>query len=336
MNSRSLIRSALRPAFLLPVILAAALLIAAFKLGNIGSVIGRIQAITITTMVFALVLGLCYLGLKFWQLRLLLADLKLHPHWRHVLMAFTVGELALTLPFGIFAQNWVLSTHSRLHFGRTSAATVVMLLVETLVVLLFLAVVGAPGWPLLSPLAGLCAAGLVVFVLAILRFDRHLHRWALRVRNRTLHRMLVEILELVMGLKRLSNPRVLMVNILLAGLYLAALTLAFTWVGRDVGLTRLHFLTASSIYAFSLAGVLLFGGLISQIGTVEVLGMGAAQAWGFGFADGLALMLGFRLVWTGVMWLVNLPLFAALWGANRIAARRSVDDVEKALDRPGG
>ncbi len=321
---------------LLPVVLAAALLIAAFKLGNIGSVIGRIQDISLATMVITLVLGLCYLGLKFWQLRLLLADLKLHPRWRHLLLAFTVGELALTLPFGIFAQNWVLSTHSRMHFGRTSAATVVMLLVETLVVLLFLAAVGAPGWPLLSPLAAICAAGLVAFVLAILRFDRHIHRLALRVRNRTLHRMLTGILELVMGLKRLSNPRVLIANILLAALYLAALALAFTWVGRDVGLAHLHFLTAASIYAFSLAGVLLFGGLISQIGTVEVLGMGAAQAWGFGFADGLALMLGFRLVWTGVMWLVNLPLFVVLWRADRVASRRSVDNRKKAVDRPGG
>ncbi len=336
MNRQSLVRAVLRPGLLLPVLLAAALLIAAFKLGDIGSVIGRIQSISITTMLFALVLGLCYLALKFWQLRLLLADLRLHPHWRHALMAFTLGELSLTLPFGIFAQNWVLSTHSHMHFGRTSAATVVMLLVETLVVLLFLAVVGAPGWPLLSPLAAVCAAGLVAFVLAILRFDRYIHRLAQRTRNRTLHRVLIGILELVMGLKRLSNPRVLVVNILLAGLYLAALTLAFTWVGRDVGLTRLHFLTATSIYAFSLAGVLLFGGLISQIGTVEVLGMGAAQAWGFNFADGLALMLGFRLVWTGVMWLINLPLFVALWHADRSAARRSVDDVEKTLDRPGG
>lgn len=334
MSLRGVLRSGLRPAVLLPIVLAAALLIAAFKLGNLNSVLGRIQAISITTMVFALALGLCYLALKFWQLKLLLRDVGVHPHWREVLFAFTVGELALTLPFGIFAQNWVLSTRTQLHFGRTSAATVVMLLVETLVVLVFLALVGAPRWPLLAPLAAVCAVGLVVFVFVALLFDKHLRRFVRRIRHRKLRRMMFELLELVMGLKRLSNPRVLLVNVALAAIYLAALTLAFTWVGRGVGLAHLHFLTATSIYAFSLAGVLLFGGLISQIGTVEVLGMGAAQAWGFSFSDGLALMLGFRLVWTGVMWLVNLPLLVALWHKPRVKAA-SIDDIKETANSSG-
>lgn len=330
------LRVALRPAIALPVLLAAALLIAAFKLGDLGSVIGRIQAMPVKVMLYALLLGIAYLALKFWQLRLLLRDLRLHPDWRQVLLAFTVGELALTLPFGVFAQNWVLTARTQLGFARTSAATIVMLLVETLVVLIYLAVVGAPRWPELSPLAGLCAAGLVAVVFVTLRFDRKLHQLSRRVRQPLLHRALLGLLDLVMGLKRLSSPRVLLVNIAIAALYLSALTLAFTLVGHGVGLGRLDFVSATGIYAFSLAGVLLVGGLISQIGTVEVLGMGVAQAWGFGFTDGLALMLGFRLVWTGAMWLLNLPTLLVLW--HRVPAVRSasVDDLEEAADRPRG
>jgi hypothetical protein len=38
-----------------------------------------------------------------------------------------------------------------------------------------------------------------------------------------------------------------------------------------------------------------------------------AQAWGIGYTDGLAMMLGFRIVWTGSIWLLCLPLVASTW-----------------------
>lgn len=333
MKLHQLLRACARPAFALPVLLATALLVVAFNLGNLGNVMGRIQALSIGTLVFALAMGLCYLPLKLWQLHLLLADLDLHPGWRRLCLAFAVGELALTLPFGVFAQNWVLSRHQQVHFGRSSAATVVMLLVEALAVLVFLAVVGAPSWPGLAPIAAAFAAGLLVLVAVILRFEHLARRLAHRIRQPLVHRMLSEALELLLGLKRLSKPRVLAVNVVIAALYLASLTLAFTAVGRSAGLTHLSYLAAASIYAFSLAVVLIFGGLVSQIGTLEILGMGAAQAWGFSLTDGLALMLGFRIVWTGVMWLLNLPVVLMLW-RTLLAPPVSIDDFEKAPHRP--
>ncbi len=335
MKIRRLLRLCLRPAFLLPVLLAAALLVMAFKLGDLGNVLGRIQALSIGTLAFALAMGMCYLALKLWQLHLLLTDLGLHPEWRRLLLAFAVGELALTLPFGIFAQNWVLSTHRDEHFGRSSAATVTMLLVETLAVLVFLAVVGVPGWPELSPIATAFAVGLLVLVMIVLRFEQFARRLAQRVRRPFLRRILIEVLELLLGLKRLSNPRVLIVNVTIAGLYLAALTLAFTAVGRGVGLAHLSYLAAASIYAFSLAVMLIFGGPVSQIGTLEILGMGAAQAWGFSFTEGLALMFGFRVVWTGIMWLINLPVVLLLWHTLS-ATPTLIDDLEEASHRTGG
>ncbi|MGH8127942.1 MAG: lysylphosphatidylglycerol synthase domain-containing protein [Gammaproteobacteria bacterium] len=329
MTLRHGLRICLRPTFILPVLLAAALLVLAFNLGNLGNVLGRIQALSIATLSFALAMGLCYLLLKLWQLHLLLADLDLHPGWRRLCLAFAVGELSLTLPFGVFAQNWILSRHRPVHFGRSSAATVVMLLVEALAVLVFLAVVGVPGWPELAPLAAAFAIGLLVLVAVALRLEPFARRLVQRVRQPVMHRILVEALELLLGLKRLSNPRVLIVNVAIAVLYLAALTLAFTAVGHGVGLPHLSYLAAASIYAFSLAVLLICGGLVSQIGTLEILGMGAALAWGFSFTDGLALMFGFRIVWTGVMWLLNLPVVVFLW-RTLLATPTSVDNLEEA------
>lgn len=318
MKPRYKLRLLAEPALLLPVLLAGALLAVAFNLGDLGKVVGRVQAIPIAVMLFALAMGVAYLVLKLWQLHLLLANLGLHPGWRRLLLAFAVGELAVTLPFGIFAQNWILSTAGgRARFGRSSAATVVMLVVETLVVLALLAVVGIPRWPQLQPTAAICAAGFLAVVVSVLRFERIARRLALRIRRPLLHRAALEALGLLRGLKRLSSARVLAINIAIAAAYLGALAFAFMAVGRSVGLHHLSYLAAATIYAFSLAVVLICGGLISQIGTVEILGMGAAQAWGLSLTDGLALMLAFRLVWTGVIWLVNLPVVLLLWRSLR-------------------
>lgn len=322
------------PALVVPILLAGALLAVAFKLGDLGRVLGRVQAIPLWVMVFALAMGAIYLVLKGWQLRLLLANLGLDLGWRRLALAFAVGELAVTLPFGIFAQNWVLTRTGVARFGRSSAATVVMLLTETVVVLVLLAVAGIPRWPQVRPVAAVFLAGVVALVIGVLLFEHVADRLARRVRQPLLHRALREVFEMIRGLHRLSDPRLLAVNLLLAAAYLGALAFAFLAVGRSVGV-RVDYLSAATIYAFSLAVVLLCGGLVTQIGTVEVLGMGAAQAWGIGFTDGLALMLGFRLVWTGAMWLLNLPVVLVLWRSIRPqagAASVPVDDLEEARD----
>lgn len=336
MKARRVLHLLLSPKLLLPVLLTGALLAVALKLGNVGSVLARVQALPIWIMALALTAGVVYLALKFLQFYHLLVNLGLHPDWRRLVLAFCVGELAVTLPFGVFAQNWVLSATGKADFGRSSAATVIMILTETLVVLLFLAVVGIPGWPELRPLALVFAVGLLVVVFGMLRFGHVARHIGNRVKHPALRRLLAELIRLIEGLEKLSSLQLLALNLLIAGAYLGALAFAFLVVGHGVGVHHLSFLTAATIYAFSLAVVLLCGGLFSQIGTIEVLGMGAAQAWGIGLTDGLALMLGFRLVWTGVMWLVNLPVVFLLWRSlghhPEPAAVASVQRLEKAVD----
>lgn len=337
MTARRALRAIGRPAILLPLLLAAALLAVAFKLGDLPQVIGRVQAIPVRAMLVALSLAALYLAVKILQLRLMLSGLGLHFGWRRLLLAFAVGELALTLPFGLFAQNWVLTRSGAARFARSSAATVVMLGVESVVVLLLLAVVGIPRWPQTRPVAAGFLAGILILAIAGLRFARAIRRRTRHIRRPLLRRLSLEITDLVRGIGRLMHPRLLTAATLLGAVYLGALVLAFLAVGRGVGLHSLGLASAASIYAFSLAGVLLCGGLVTQIGTVEVLGMGAALAWGLSLTDGLALMLGFRLVWTGAMWLLNLPVVVVLWGAMRPEkaappADASADQLEKAPD----
>ncbi|MGH8274326.1 MAG: lysylphosphatidylglycerol synthase domain-containing protein, partial [Gammaproteobacteria bacterium] len=302
MSLRRTLRAIFHPKVILPVLLTAALLAVALNLGHVGKVIGRVQAIPIWVMAIAFAMALAYLVIKCWQLHILLREVGLHPGWHRLMLAFSVGELTVTLPFGIFAQNWVLSATGRSKgalFGRSSAATVAMLLIETVVVLLILAIIGIPHWPQLRTLAALFAFGIVVLAWVALRFGHRLEHLHGRVKHPLLRKGLNQLVELVYGLEQLKNVRLFALNLLIAAAYLGALTFAFMLVGHAMGVHHLGFLTAATIYAFSLAVVLMFGGMFSQIGTVEVLGMGAAHAWGINLTDGLALMLGFRVVWTG-------------------------------------
>lgn len=301
-------------AVIAPVVLAGALFFVAISLGDLGRALTQIHGLPLRVLAAALGLAIVYLGLKAWQLHLLLGNLGIHPGGRRLGLAFAVGELALTLPFGLFAQNWVLARTGRAHFGETAAATVVMLLVEIVVVLIVLAVVGIRGWPLVRALAVAAAAGLCLLMVFVLHFEPAARRLARRFRRPVIHRALTAAIDLLSGLSRLSNLHVLGVNAAVATGYLAALALAFMIVGRHVGLANFGFVMAATTYAFALAVVFLTGGLISQIGTVEVLGMQAAQAgFGISYAEGLTLMLAFRAVWTGAIWLCNLPVVLLLW-----------------------
>jgi lysylphosphatidylglycerol synthase-like protein len=303
-------------AVLAPIVLAGGLFFLAIKLGDLGRAMSHIRNLPLRVLALALAMAIVYLGLKAWQLHLLLGNLGIRPDWRRLGLAFSVGELAVTLPFGIFAQNWVLARTGRAHFGETAAATVVMLLVEIFVVLLLLAVVGIRGWPMVRPLALGAGIGLCVLIVFVLHFEQGARKLCRRVSQPLLHKALNGLIDMLAGVRKLSNIHFLGINAIIAAAYLSALVVAFMVVGRNVGLEHFGFLMAATTYGFALAVVFLTGGLISQIGTVEVLGMGAAQAaFGIPYAEGLTLMLGFRVVWTGAMWLCNLPVVAAMWRA---------------------
>ncbi len=46
-------------------------------------------------------------------------------------------------------------------------------------------------------------------------------------------------------------------------------------------------------------------------------------------------MFGFRVVWTGIMWLINLPVVLLLWHTLS-ATPTLIDDLEEASHRTGG
>lgn len=306
-------RRLLKPQVILPVLLAVALLAFAFSLGDVHLVLARVAKLPMRVLWLALAAAACYLACKAAQLKLMLTQIDVAIPARPFWLAFAVGELTVTLPLGMFSQNWVLSAARRVHIGRSSAATVMMVLAEVAVVFLFLAVVGVSGMPGTRPFAVAVLAGVGLLLLGLMLFEHRARTLVARLRHRWARRGADAALEMLRGLRKLSTPLLLAISIVLAAVYLGALTLAFWFVGRGMDAHHLDYLTAATIYMFSLAIILVGAGLFSQIGTVELLGMLAAHASGIDYTDGLALMLGFRIVWTSAIWLLCLPIVALLW-----------------------
>lgn len=322
-------RALLKPQVILPVLLATALLAFAFNLGDLGKVVTRLRDLPLRTLGISVAAAVIYLGCKAGQLRLMLGRIDVcippRPFW----LAFAVGELTLTLPLGLFSQNWVMSASRRVHVGRSSAATVMMLLVEVATVFLFLAVVAIPGW---GAIRWVAVALLVLFTLTVagaLLFEDKTRGLQKRFRREWVEKIANGGIELLGGLRKLCTPSTIAASLVLAAIYLGALATAFWQVGRGMHVQHLGFLDATTIYMFSLAVILIGVGLISQIGTLDLLGMAIARAWGIGYTDGLAMMLGFRIVWTGSIWLLCLPLVGATWREMPTEHRRGSRDGGK-------
>lgn len=325
----------LKPHVILPVLLATALLVFAFSLGDLGKVVARLGGLPPHVLGIAVVAAAAYLGCKAVQLRLMLARIDVRIPARSFWLAFAVGELTVTLPLGLFSQNWVMSASRRIDVGRSSAATVMMLLVEIATVFLFLAVMGVPGR---GGTRWIAVALLAVFALALaiaLVFEGRLRMLANRVRGDWQRKAARGGMEMLDGLRKLCTPATIGISLVLAAIYLGALCVAFWQVGTGMRVEHLTFLDATTIYMFSLAVILIGAGLVSQIGTLDLLGMVVAQAWGIGYTDGLAMMLGFRIVWTGSIWLLCLPTVATTWREMPSRRRQGSGDGGKEISGRG-
>ncbi|HJP97581.1 MAG TPA: lysylphosphatidylglycerol synthase transmembrane domain-containing protein [Rhodanobacteraceae bacterium] len=309
----SKLRHILKPEVVLPVLLAAALLVFAFNLGDLGKVMARLRNLPLHVIGISIGAAAVYLGCKAVQLRLMLKRIDVCIPPRSFWLAFAVGELTVTLPLGLFSQNWVMSASRRVNVGRSAGATVMMLLIEIAVVFLFLAVMGVRNWNEVRWIAVALMVLLVAFVAGAVVFEDKARELAGRVRREWLKKIAKGGVELLDGLRKLCTPHTIGVSLVLAAIYLGALTIAFWQIGRGMHVQHLDYWSAATIYAFSLAVILIGAGLISQIGTVDLLGMVIAQAYGIGYTDGLAMMLGFRIVWTGSIWILALPIVGATW-----------------------
>lgn len=330
---RGLWQRLLAPHILVPTLLSLALLLFALGLTDLPRVEGHMRHLPLASVATVLGLSVIYLVLKGIQLYILLHHLEIRVPWQPLVLAFAIGEMALTIPSGIYAQNYVLQRLGLAGFARSAAATTATLAIEGAIVIAILAAVGVPGWSWLRPLLlAFCAlmAVLVPTLARSTRLSKQVLRLATRARLAKLARGLIEIVE---GVRATMQPRVLVPCVLLGLVYMAALVEALRVVAHGTGLSGMTFAQAASIYLFSLGVAMTLGGVLTQLGVIEVAGLGAAQAWGYDLSDALAMMLGFRVLWMGWVWVICGASCAALWRQFR---RSGAEGGQEAVHGPGG
>lgn len=301
-----------RPRILIPILLTAALLAFAFSITDLPKVMGNIRSIPVYTWLMALGFAALYLLLKGMEFSLFLRALGLSIPWRQLIVAYAVGELCVTIPSGIYVQNYVLNKMDAASFARSAAATTAMLVIEGTFVLVSLLVLSIPGWGWLRPVILAVFAVAAVLAITLRRFDWiKVLRVPLRPRH-WVHVLALGFLKMLGELRYLRPVRVTGPGVVLTCGYLFALVGAFLAVGHGIGAARLTFLQAVTIYFFSLSVMLTVGSVLTQVGVIEVAGLGAAQAWGYSLNEGLAMLLGFRILWTAAIWLLNGALLVLL------------------------
>lgn len=317
---RYIVDKLLRLRILIPILLTAALLIFAFSITDLPRVMRSIRAIPLSTLLTSLGFAAVYLLLKGLEFGLLLRALGLSITWRALILAYAVGELCVTIPSGIYAQNYVLNRIDAASFSRSAAATTAMLVVEGSVILVSLIFLTIPGWAWLRYLILAVFAAAAMLLLTLRKIDwMRVLRVPLGPRH-WMHVLTLGLLKMISELRRLWTPRLLGLAILLTLGYLVALVGAFLAVAHGVGASGLTFIQAASLYFFSLSVMMTVGSVLTQVGIIEVAGLGAAQAWGYSLNEGLAMLLGFRIVWTAAVWLLNGALLLWLHGEFRRSA----------------
>ncbi|MDA8094725.1 MAG: lysylphosphatidylglycerol synthase domain-containing protein [Betaproteobacteria bacterium] len=298
---------------LLTLVFALALFAFVLSMSDLPRVLGRLRRLQASAILGAVALAWAYWALKAVQLKWLLGRLGIGLSWRSLLRAYAVGELGVTLPTGVYMQNYVLRRQHGEDFARSAAATTASTLSETALVALLLFWLKIPGWQWMRPaLAGLTLLSLLLGAAVFHGYPRIASLW--RGRDGSfLARLAQGFARMSEALRALSSPVVVVSTLPLSSAYLAALVGAFRLLAHGVGLAGVTFAQAATIYGVSLGAALLLGGVLSQWGLVEAVGSLAAQAWGYSFTQGLSMVLAFRLVWTGAIWLISAPFAFGAW-----------------------
>jgi uncharacterized membrane protein YbhN (UPF0104 family) len=293
-----------RPRVFIPLVLAVALLAFLLSFSDL-SVVGRaIGHIPEGTIAVCFGLAVTYLALKFIQYRSFLAALRIDVTAGQQAAAFAIGEIALVLPGGEYIQSYMLRIVGKVDFFRSSAAPIAMIALEAGIALVTLLALGIPAFPWLRLVI------LGVLILAALSWLAAakvgpVRRWAARLLERAEARKVGrELVKIPKGIKELLTLRIMVLGAARAIAYFFPLLLAFFLIGRGAGLGRFSIRQAVTVYLFALVAKLAIP-ISSQLGVIEATGVGAMTAWGFSFNQGVAVLLGFRLIWTLSVWIVS-------------------------------
>ena len=132
----------LRPKIILPLLLSASLLAALLAFADVKKVVALMTAFDKLYLLYYLLLMAVYTVVRGVQWHDLLAALEIDAPLRSQMFAFLVGEVTKSIPIGNYVQNYILQQARGTDFGRSSAATTLIVLIEVAVALSGVVILG--------------------------------------------------------------------------------------------------------------------------------------------------------------------------------------------------
>jgi uncharacterized membrane protein YbhN (UPF0104 family) len=274
-----------------------------------------------------------YLALRALVWHELLEQLGIDVPWRPTLAALAGGEIAKTVPGGVYVQNYLLARLA--HFGelpivRSSTATTAALGLESLLALPVALLIGIPNTPWLPwTLIGVVVTWLALLVLLWLL----VHTWEVHLAPGTPQwlrhglRIGAEFLDAAKDLCTWRTVRALVPTAIYMLVYVADLHL----IAGAVGIRTINFFQTMSIYAIVVLTVILIP-IPTKLGTTELTGLTAFVAYGIPSSTAAIVMLGLRLMASGATILLAALLLLFL---RREFAAASACGGPPGADRPG-
>lgn len=304
---------------LIPTILGAALIVSLLAFADIRRVGSQIAAFQARDLLIFAALMLVYEAVRCMQWHLLLAALAIRAPLRSQIFAFAMGEVTKSLPIGNYFQNYVLLQAEGTAFGRSSAATTLIVLTEVAVSVTLVAVLGLGAWtgwlrPLI--LVGLSVFALVIWVVAALGVPRAV--LARLRRSPALRRPLAEWDAFRGGVVALLRPPALAYAGALGAAYILTGALGLFVLGHGLNPHPITLPQAVSAYCFSLACGLILP-LPLDLGLIEVSGAGALMAVGVGRDAAVGMVIINRALSLAVALLVALVAMVVLRAERRMA-----------------
>ena len=301
-RQRRLLRRLFHPRIFISIVVGVALIAGLIAFADVGKLGGLVAALNPSALLVAVLLILAYDGVQLAQWIYLLDHLGIVAPRRDEILAFTAANLTKYLPGGSYFQNYLLYETSGVDPALSTVATIVMVLLEPAVALVYLLILGVDNWIWLRWLLAIGLPLALLFAIGLYLFIEHpvLPRW---VRDNRLYTAFAgQVVRFRDGLARLADARVVSATIALTAAFVLLEGLALYMVARSLHLDGLAITGALSAYYFSI-GVALLVPIFTNLGTLEAGGVAALIALGVSregavatFVIDRALIIGIAIV----------------------------------------
>jgi uncharacterized protein (TIRG00374 family) len=326
-------KNLLQPKILIPAILSLGLLASLFAVADVKKLLHLMEGFQHIYLLYFLLTMIAYEIVRGVQWHYLLTAMDIHVPVRTQIFSFAMGEITKSLPIGNYFQNYVLQQSKGTDFGRSSAATTLIVLTEVAVSLIGVVVLGLGVWTVwVRPLIiiGLLLLAATIWLYGKLHHKHGPPEWA--TKHELLRKAFDELREFRHGVGDLLHPRILLVQFLIGATYVVIAGSGLYLIVRGIGVDSLSFWQVLSVYFFSLAFGLIFP-LPVDIGVTELSGVGAFVAVGLDRSPAVGVMLINRVLSIGSAVAIALIVMVVLHDEMRAALRSRGAQKDQVGDR---